>query len=151
MGRVVLLLTASMVCLSGCGGLRLSPLTNERRNVHLEQDTSKTITVTEAMVWYDASPPAHGLRFPAGIYVLEAQDDEYWYMRSGVPLEFKEFRKGGKVDSRNLPGGIMIGKYSFRAVPAAGYIDGEGSTRILIWKLGSEFMGREGRGWKKSF
>jgi hypothetical protein len=149
--HVVMLLTASIACLSGCGGLPTSPLTNERRNVHLERDASKSITVMHEMVWYDASPPVHELRFPAGIYALEAQDGEYWYMRSSTPLELDEFRKGGKLEKRSIQGGIMIGKYSFRAVPAAGYIDGEGATRVLIWKLGGEFINSEGKDWKKSF
>jgi hypothetical protein len=149
--HLVILLTASMACLYGCGGLQFNPLTNERRNVHLEQDKSKTVTLTNDMTRYDASRPTHGIRFPAGIYLLEAEDEDYWYMRSSVPLEFTDYRKGGKVESRSIPGGIMVGKYVFRSVPAGGYIDGEGSARILVWKLGSDFLGREGKDWKKSF
>ena len=99
--------------------------------MHLEHDASKTVAVSHDMVFSDASPPAQGLRFPAGTYALEGQDGEYWYMRSSVPLEFMAFRKGGKADSRNIAGGIMIGKSSF-AHPGAGYIDGEGSTRIEV-------------------
>ena len=38
-----------------------------------------------------------------------------------------------------------------RSVPAAGYIDGQESSRILIWKLGKEFLSREGKDWRKSF
>jgi len=144
-------LLIAVSCLAGCGGLPLSPVTNDRREVHFIQDPSKTLTLMHDMTWYDGSPPRHELRVAAGRYALEAQDDEYWYMRSSVPLEFKEFRKGGQVDTRQFAGGIMIGKYLFRAVPAGGYIDGDGSTRILMWKLGSDFIGREGEDWKKSF
>jgi len=146
-----MLLTASMACASGCAGIQLNPLVNERRSVHVDQDQSKSIIVMHEMVWYDASPPAHALRFPVGIYALEAQDDEYWYMRSSALLGLEAFRKGGRVDDRSIAGGIMIGKYSFRAVPAGGYIDGDGSAKILIWKLGSDFMNREGKDWKKSY
>jgi len=146
-----MLLAASTAWLSACGGLQVNPLVNERRDVHPEQDRSKTLTVMHDMVWYDKSPPAHGLRFPAGVYALEAEDENYWYMRSSTPLELREFRKGGRADSRDLAGGIMIGKYLFRAVPAAGYIDGDGSTRIMIWKLGGEFLSLDGKDWKKSF
>jgi hypothetical protein len=31
------------------------------------------------------------------------------------------------------------------------YIDGEGAGKILIWKLGKDFMGGEGRDWRRSF
>jgi hypothetical protein len=149
--HLAVLLIASIVCLPGCGGISLNPLTSERRTVHFEQDASKTITVKEDMVFYDSSHPTHGIRFPAGIYVLEAEDEEYLYLRSSRPLELKDYKKGGKVDTRHLQGGIMIGKYLFRAVPAAGYIDGEGSTRVLIWKLGSDIINREGKDWTKTF
>jgi hypothetical protein len=45
----------------------------------------------------------------------------------------------------------MLGKRSLRLVPAAGYIDDEGSTKILVWKLGGDFMSMEGKQWRKSF
>lgn len=150
MRGMLLLLSASIAC-AACASLQLTPITNVPRELHLEKDASKTIIVSHDMVFYDASPPVQGLRFPAGTYVLEGQDGEYWYMRSSVPLEFLAFRKGGNAGSRSIAGGIMIGKYSFRAVPAAGYIDGEGSTRIEVWKLGSEFLKLEGQDWRKSF
>jgi hypothetical protein len=149
--HAVMLFVASLACLPGCGGIPLSPLTNDRRTVHLEQDASKSLTLKDDMVFYDSSHPTHGIRFPAGMYVLEAEDDEYLYLRASHPLEFKDYKKGGKVDTRRIVGGIMIGKYLFRAVPAAAYIDGEGSTRILVWKLGSDFINREGKDWTKSF
>jgi hypothetical protein len=146
-----MLLTASIACLYGCGGLELNPLINERRNVHFELDSSKTLTVMREMTWDDKSHPTRELRFPVGTYNLEAEDQDYWYMRSSSPLALIEFHKGGKADSRSLRGGIAIGKYVFRAVPAAGYIDGEDSSRVLIWKLGKDFLGREGTDWRKSF
>ena len=151
MRRLTMLLAASIACVSGCAGLQPSPLVNERRSVHMEQDKSKTIIVVHEMVFFDASPPAHALRLPVGTYVLEAQDDEYWYMRSALRSRLEAFRNGGRVDDRSIAGGIMVGKYSFRAVPAAGYIDGDGSSKILVWKLGGDFMSREGKDWKKSF
>jgi hypothetical protein len=158
MGEFVLRLAAwmllvSIAALAGCGGVPVSPLTNERRPVHLEQDPAKTLTVTAAgLEWYDKSRPAHGIRFAGGVYTLEAEDAEYYYLRSVSPLDFKEFKKDGKVETRHLAGGIMLGKVAFRSIPAAVYIDSEGaSTKVLIWKLGSEFTQREGKDWKKSF
>ena len=150
MHRIVMLLAGSWV-LAGCGGLAVNPLVNESRHIQLQQDAARTLTVVHEMVYYDDSPPHHALRFPAGVYMLEGQDSEYWYMRASAPLDFTDFRKGARADSRVIAGGLMIGKVSFRAVPAAGYIDGEGTVRIMIWKLGSNFTSREGTDWKKSF
>jgi len=146
-----LLLVASIASLCACGGLELNPLTNERRTVHFEVDASKYLTVIHDMTWTDKSHASHQLRFPAGLYSLEAEDADYFYLRSGAPLELTDFHKGGAKDSHILRGGIAIGKYVFRAVPASGYIDGGEASRVLIWKLGKDFLGREGRDWRKSF
>lgn len=151
MRHLVLLLAFGTVALCACGGLELNPLINERRSVHFELDASKSLTVVRDMTWGDKSRPTHQLRFPAGLYTLEAEDADYYYMRSSAPLELTDFHKGGSKDSHNLRGGIAIGKYLFRAVPASGYIDGEETSRVLIWKLGKDFLSREGADWRKSF
>ena len=149
--RHLVLLLALSTALGGCGGLELDPIVNEHRTVRFEQDPSKTLTVVHDLVWQDKSHATEELRLPAGIYALEGEDDDYWYMRSSVPLVLREFKKGGKVESRNLRGGLAVGKYSFRPVPGAGYIDGEGTSRVIIWKLGKNFLSREGKDWRKSF
>jgi hypothetical protein len=141
----------ALACLAACGGLELNPSINEPRSVHLEQDPSKTLTVVQEMVWGDKSHATREIRFPAGTYALEAEDADYWYMRSPVPLNLRGFNKGVQTESRNIRGGIAIGKYTTRSVPAAAYIDGQESSRILIWKLGKDFMSREGKDWRKSF
>ena len=141
----------ALACLAACGGLELNPSVNEPRSVRLEQDPSKTLTVVQEMVWGDKSHATREIRFPAGIYALEAEDADYWYMRSPTPLNLREFKKGVQTGNHNIRGGIALGKYTTRSVPAAGYIDGQESSRILIWKLGKDFLSREGKDWRKSF
>jgi hypothetical protein len=141
----------AVACLAACGGLELNPLINEPRGVRLEQDRSKTLTVTQDLVLDDRSHATREIRFPAGTYVLEAEDADYWYMRSPAPLNLRDFKKGVQTESHTIRGGIALGKYTTRSVPAAGYIDGQESSRILIWKLGKEFLSREGKDWRKSF
>jgi hypothetical protein len=142
---------AALAFLAACGGLELNPSVNEPRSVHLEQDRSKTLTVLHEMMWDDKSHPIREIRFPEGTYALEAEDADYWYMRAPAPLNLRDFKKGVQTESHNIRGGIAIGKYTTRSVPAAGYIDGQESSRILIWKLGKEFLSREGKDWRKSF
>ena len=149
--RHLMFLLAISAGLCACGGIELNPFVNERRTIRLEQDPSKTVTVARDLVWDDKSRPAHELRMPAGVYALEGEDEEYWYMRSGVPLELRDFKKDSKPESRHLRGGLAVGKYSFRSVPGAAYIDGEGTSRVIIWKLGKNFLGGEGKDWRKSF
>jgi hypothetical protein len=145
------LLGAALACLCACGGIELNPVVNEPRSVHFERDPSKTLSVIHDMVWDDKSHAAHEITFPAGTYTLEAEDADYWYLRAPAPLGYKEFKKGVQSEKRSLRGGIALGKYTTRSVPAAGYIDGQESTRIIIWKLGKDFLGRENRDWSKSF
>jgi hypothetical protein len=146
--RHLIMLLAVSTALGACGGLELNPIVNEHRTVRLEQDPSKTVTVIHDLLWEDKHATEE-LRLRAGIYALEGEDGDYWYMRSSVALELREFKEGGK--SRNLRGGLAVGKYSFRPAPGAVYIDGEGSSRVIIWKLGKNFLSGEGKDWRKSF
>jgi hypothetical protein len=146
----ILLAIASML-FGGCGTLRLNPVTNESRIVTNTSDSTKLLTVLEGMVWYDSSSPSHGLRFPPGVYKLEAEDFDYWYLRSPVPLEFHIFKDGKMTDGRNIGGGIMIGKNLSNLVPAAGYVDGDEKSKVMIWKLGKGFIQREGGIWTRNF
>lgn len=147
-------ISAALACLlfvAGCGTLQMDPVAEDKRAVRPASDTTKTVTVKDGMVWYNASPPTRGVRFPPGTYVLEAEDDDYWYLRSPAPLEFKVLRNGEATFAGNVPGGIMIGKSLLRIVPAAAYADGDGSTKVMTWKLGNNFLRLEGSAWRKSF
>jgi hypothetical protein len=128
-----------------------SPLTNETRTVRPATDPKKTVTIPDGMVWYDASPPTRGIRFTPGIYTLEAEDDDYLFFKSAAPLEIRVFKEGKAGDAREIPGGIMISKRFISRIPAAGYMNGEGPAKVMIWKLGRDFVRREGKDWKKSF
>ncbi len=151
-GRLGPLVGLALMLVACHGGALLSPVMSEARTVHPEPDATKRLTLLRELVFDDASPPRNELRLPAGTYTLEASDEEYWYLRSGPPLLLEETHKGGKQDHRRLGGGIMLGKYTFRAIPAAVYIDGDSAaTRILIWKLPGSFLGSEGRDWRRSF
>ena len=148
-------ISTCLLCLlltAACGGIPLSPVASDRRPVKPMADPGKTLTVAHELVFDDGRPPRNELRLPTGVYTLEATDDEYWYLRATQPLEFTTYRKGGKAETRPLAGGILLGKYSFRAIPAGAYIDGEeASVRVLVWKLPPAFMAGEGRDWHRSF
>ena len=147
-----LLLIYFSIMLSSCGTLpAFDPHANESRTVASTSNLSKTVAVPDGMVWYTSQTKSAGLRFPPGAYALEAEDTDYWYFRSATPLEFRSFSGGQTTDSHTSPGGLALGKRSLRLVPAAGYIDGGDSTKVLVWKLGGDFLSMEGKQWRKSF
>jgi hypothetical protein len=138
--------------LTGCGALpALDSTASEVRNIRPTSDTSKTVTVPEGMVWYSTASRSSGLRFPPGTYALEAEDDDYWYFRAPSPLEFRSFVNGKPGEEYTKPGGLMLSKRSIRLVPGAGYVDADGSSKNMVWKLGGDFLALEGRQWHKSF
>jgi hypothetical protein len=137
--------------LPACAGLELNPLTNEHRVIRAEQDRARTLVVTRDLVLDDRRRASHELHLPPGIYALEGEDEDYWYLRSSSALTMLDFHRGGQTDRHSFHGGIALGKYSTRSVPAAVYIDGEGTAKVLVWKLGKDFMGGEGRDWRRSF
>jgi hypothetical protein len=147
---------------TACSVLPNEPTAADLRSIRLESDAAKTVTVRDGMVFYNGSPGTprtKGIRFPSGVYALEGEDDNYWYLRAPAPLEFRIFRAGtdAVVDDRKIAGGIMIGKSLMKAPPAGGYIDDDGSThtdgsaKIMVWKLGSELFHEKGKSWAQSF
>lgn len=140
-----------LALLVGCGTLPpFNPVTDETRVVRNAHDSSKSVTIVNGMVWYSLDR-AKGMRFPPGTYVLEAEDADYRYFRSPAPLEFREFSGGRVADAQSKAGGIMIAKAAISMVPAAGYVQGDGSTKVMVWKLGGDFLEMRGREWNKSF
>lgn len=140
------------IALTACGALPpLDATSSQTRIVRPASDPSKSVTVPEGMVWYATPSRSSGLRFPPGTYTLEAEDDDYWYFRSPTPLEFRAFANGKPSEEHINPGGLMLGKRSIRLVPAGGYIDGDGSAKTMVWKLGGDFLAMEGKQWRKTF
>lgn len=136
---------------TGLGFGAESPLAQESRSVTAVTDAKKTVTVPEGMVWFDGPRPTRGLRFPPGVYTLEAEDKDYLYFRSPAPIEMRVLKDGKIVDGTDNSGGIMISKKLLNLIPAAGYIDEKASSKMMVWKLGRDFLRREGKDWKKSF
>lgn len=156
MHRYALITSLAINCLvTGCGVLPpiASPIASETRLVTVASDSTKTFTVKDGMVFYDGLAASHGIRFPPGTYALEAEDASYWYLRAPAPLEMRTFESGHLAESHTAPGGIMLWKSLSKTVtlPAAGYVDAEGGNKLLVWKLGGEFMRLQGRPWSKSF
>jgi hypothetical protein len=149
---VTLLFIGCGIALNACGTLPpFDATSSETRIVRPTSDSSKTVTVPDGMVWYATASRSSGLRFPPGTYALEAEDDDYWYFRSPAPLEFRTFANGKPNEEHTNPGGLMLGKRSIRLVSAGGYVDGDGSAKTMVWKLGGDFLAMEGRQWRKSF
>ncbi len=45
----------------------------------------------------------------------------------------------------------MIAKAALNIVPAGGYVEGDGATKIMVWKLGGNFIRMQGREWTRTF
>jgi hypothetical protein len=106
------------------------------------------IVFHERMVWYNQPRnPTRGIRFPAGTYRLEAEDDEYRYFRAPSDVEYRIFRDGRAVDGRFMPGGLFLGKTIWKAVPAGAYLSVDPTTKVATWNLGRNFLKLEGKLW----
>ncbi|WP_428241154.1 hypothetical protein [Gynuella sp.] len=145
-----ILVSILIILLAGCGALALNPITNEVRNVQLKQDGSKSVTLFDSMVWYDLNQ-SNGILFPAGQYILEAEDDDYYYFKAPTSLEFRTFQGRQTTDSRVEEGGLFLGKSTLSLVPAGAYLSTTEGSKILVWKLGGDFMSMQGKKWEKSY
>lgn len=152
--RVALILAsiASMSEVQSCSLLRLDPVTAEQRKVAPLTDESKTVTLTEPIVWLNA--PAHraskGLRLPQGLYSLEAEDEDYLYFRAPAPIEMRVLQDGRPVEGPDVAGGLALGRALLPVSPAA-YIDADAHHKMLVMKLGYDFLRMRGKEWERNF
>lgn len=138
--------------LASCSLVRLDAVTAEERRVVSTADATKTVTLSDPIVWLNA--PAHraskGIRLPRGVYQLEAEDEDYWYFRAPAPVEMRLLRDGRPVEGPDIPGGLALGKSAFPTSPAA-YIDVDQDHKMLVMKLGYDFVRMRGKQWDQSF
>ncbi len=139
--------------LSGCGVVLppLNPVISEDRSVAPSLNLENSIVLKDSMVWYNKMPPTRGIKFPSGIYQLEAEDHEYYYFKAPHKIDYKVFKDGREVDGNLLSGGIYLSKKHINIQPAGAYFSKSEKYKILTWKLGSEFMSMEGSKWKRNF
>lgn len=128
-----------------------SPLANEERPVRQVEDSQMTVTVHEQLSFFDDEEPARGIVLPAGTYELNAEDDEYYYFRAPDRLLYRVRLRTQMIEERDMPGGLMVRKTEARNVPAAAFLHGNETMRLLIWKLERPFMQLEGDKWSRSW
>ncbi len=138
---------AILVIFSGC----MQTTMKEERQVSPVILEKKAVIFKAPMVW--ANKPVgktRAIRFPKGIYTIEAEDAEYYYFMAPEDIEYKIFKEGKVVDSRKIPGGLFYKKI-FHIIPAGAYMSVSSKTKTLTWKLGKNFLEMEGNEWKKNF
>src|SRR6202012_3516391 len=91
---------------AGCAALPpFDPVDNEQRTVTPVSDHARVLTLKEPEVWYDGQPPRNGIRLPAGDYVIEAEDDAFWYFAAPAQIELRGLNAG------TFAGGIALRKH----------------------------------------
>lgn len=148
-----LLLSASLaLSLAGCLALENpfnSPIVSQSRSITPVRNAGRSLTVAHGLGFSSSSGGTRRISFPAGVYPLEAEDAGYWYFRASAPITFTELSTENWMPRAQM-GGLMVAK-SGNPLAGGGYVDGSASTKILVWKLGAEFLALEGQYWKKNF
>lgn len=146
-----LMLLLPLFVLPGCETIpEPSPMTAQERTVRLIAESTRTVVIPKELKFYDNEEPARGIHLPPGEYLLEAEDDEYYYYLAPERISFRMMIRTIVADEQNLPGGLMLSKEPRRNNPAAIYLQASGTMRILTWKLDQRFMNREGEDWSRS-
>ena len=149
---ITVIFLAKIFLLSGCGLLNLPPTTADKRSVTSVTNSQKEIIFLEPVIWGDRpSSPTRAVRFPKGVYKLEAEDSEYFYFKSSSDLEYRIFKNNNLVDRRFMPGGFYLSKNFINMKPAGAYLNIDKQNKILTWVLGRNFLNLEGKLWKRNY
>ncbi len=140
-----------LLFLAGCVGVSLgTPRIWEERQVTSLQSGRKLILVeplTRTAHERGGADLYHYL-MPAGVYQLEAEDNEYLYYRCASKIVAVVQKAGQSEDGRPLDGGIFVAKAGSNArYQGGGYIDWDNGAKLLLVTLDSYFFDAEGRYW----
>jgi hypothetical protein len=144
------ILASAVMLVAAAGCFSMNPATDEVHSVYPVRDDTRSVTFKKSLTLYDSKAKVYSVSIPAGIYVLEAQDDNYWYFACPIPLERAAFHDDGSKVSDMFSGGFMLEKNRGMLVPAGIYLSDGSMNFTMVWKLGSDFMDDEGRAWKRS-
>jgi hypothetical protein len=136
-----------------CAAINLDPVTDDEVDVTPVSDPSRTVTFLQPMVWSNAPQDraTKGVRLLNGTYVLEAENEDFLYVRAPAPVEMRVLEKGVPVDGRDFEGGLALSKAFVAMAPAAAYVSISEHRKMHVMKMGTDFLQLEGRVWERSF
>jgi hypothetical protein len=137
----------AMLAAAGCGTFAINPVTDESRLTYPVKDESMFIEVKTGMTFNDAKIRTYSIFVPAGIYKLEARDDDYLYFVTTGVVTRSVYDGKAMVDQSVCQGGIMLGRKEHMLVPAGVYKNDGSMNRVMIWKLNDAFMKLNGAKW----
>lgn len=151
--QVIACVTILMIA-AGCGGIRLDPTDDQPRTITVRSDPAMSLTFkTGQVLCYDISA-RRCLRLPPGNYRFEGEDAVWRYFRAPEGLEFRILDKPDGDRQRFILGGIALRKGADIMLPAEIYIDSDSrrvEDKVLIFKLGHDFIDLQGSLWTKNF
>lgn len=148
---LALIFLATLFIVSGCQSTKPKLEVPNSRIILAPTRPEYKLKLKEAMVWLDnPEAPVRGIRLPSGFYKIEGEDEEYFYFKAPIDVEYRKFLNKKVVDKRFLAGGIYLKKYVNKR-PAGVYYSIDSGTKIITWELGKDFLKMEGKKWKKNF
>ncbi|WP_137671914.1 hypothetical protein [Agarivorans sp. Toyoura001] len=143
----ILMIGLVVLLLSGCKSVGVGSGFEERLVSVIEMPT-RSLSFTDAVVWLDnAQQGKRGVRFLQGEYALEAEDDDYWYFHAPSVIEMGVLEGGNVVAGKRMAGGLMLAKSPQATVAAGAYLDSEAERKIMVLKIGRDFLDLKGNKW----
>ena len=150
-GLAIVASLLSLFATAGCGGMRFDGRDDTPTTITLTPSQTKMLTVIEPMIWCTDAAATLCARLPKGTYAMAGEDRTFRFFRAPEPMDFRG--KKGPDSQRFILGGIALNK-TFSMLPAEIYIDPNGertSEKVLVLKLGSDFLTQEGVRWTKNY
>ena len=136
----------------GCATSDTSFLTESHQEVTLATSETLFLQMNGMNAWTDQEfDPLMGVRYRPGKFVLEAENEDYWFFDAPKPLELLRYDFGRIVDGMSLWGGIAISKDPSNPHRAGAYADGENENKkVVVHWFKKKFMEDRGTKWSLS-
>jgi hypothetical protein len=129
----------------------IDPVINDPRTAMLAADPSRTVVFHEPLSWANGPDhrATHAVLLPAGVYTLEAENEEFSYFKAPSPLSMGTFEAGSRTGGYDFDGGVAFAKSRLAQIPAEAYVSRSQTDKIHVMRLGYDFYQLQGKVWEK--
>ena len=87
---------------------------------------------------------------PAGIYLLEAENESFLYFKAPSPLTMGTFEAGSRTGGYDFDGGVAFAKSPLAQIPAEAYVSKSETDKLHVMRLGYDFYQLQGKVWERN-
>ncbi len=141
-----------LLAVPSCSVFSINPVINVERDVTPSADPSRRVVFHEPLSWANGPDhrATHAVLMPAGVYLLEAENESFLYFKAPSPLSMGTFESGSHIGGYDFDGGVAFAKSPLAQIRAEAYVSKSEKDKLHVMRLGYDFYQLRGKIWERA-